>query len=135
MGNQWFERPLGQALMQQLHDKADAQQAQQAAAPAQTHQPRNTGRRIYAAARFSRLTADWQANDTSADAELVSSLRNLRGRSRQLCRDSSYAKQAKRLIVNNVVGWCGIGMQAQVKSNAGSLMKRINDEIEEVWDE
>jgi lambda family phage portal protein len=135
VGNQWFERPLGQTLMQQLRDKADAQQAQQQAAGAKTQQPRASGRRMYAAARFSRLTADWQASDTSADGELVTSLRNLRGRSRQLCRDASYAKRAKTLVVNNVVGWCGIGMQAQVKTNGGDLIKRINDEIEEVWEE
>ena len=125
----WFEKPLGQALMQDL--KAAPAPAQPAAAPA----PRGMGRRMYAAARHSRLTADWQGTDTSADGELVSSLRNLRGRSRQLCRDASYAKRAKRLVVNNVVGWSGIGMQAQVKTNGGELIKRINDEIEDVWDE
>lgn len=92
-------------------------------------------KRMYAAAKSTRLTADWQASNTSADSELVTSLTKLRARSRQLVRDTSYAKRAKVLIVNNVIGWSGIGMQAQVKTNGGALVERINDDIEERWTE
>lgn len=135
MARHWFDTPLGQGVINALHAKADRIEAEKQSAAKARRQPRGTGRRMYAAARFSRLNSDWQASDTSADAELVTSLRNLRGRSRQLCRDSSYAKRAKKLVVDNVVGWAGIGMQAQVKTNGGDLIKRINDEIEEIWDE
>lgn len=135
MGRQWFETPLGQTVITALHEKADRIEAQQQAAAAKPKQPRGTGRRMYASAQSSRLTADWHGSDTSADSELSSSLRHLRGRSRQLCRDASYAKRAKTLVVNNVVGWAGIGMQCQVKTDGGKLIKRINDEIEELFDE
>jgi len=137
----WFDRPLGQALLAELKTKADArdQAAAGAASAATQRREKHVGfkmaSRMYAAAKASRLTADWQGSDSSADAELVSSLRVLRARSRQLCRDFSYAKRAKRLVVNNVIGPTGIGMQAQVKTNDGKLIARINDDIEDAWDE
>lgn len=141
MTEMWFDRPLGQSRIREI-DEQRAERARQQVAEQQLAAERQQqkiaariGRRMYAAAKSSRLTSDWQGSDTSADAELVSSLRNLRGRSRQLCRDSSYAKRAKRLVVNNVVGPTGIGMQAQIKTNDGKLIKRINDEIEEVWNQ
>lgn len=139
MTRMWFETPLGQARLNEI-DAAASSQREQATVAASKRQGdqqawARMGRRMYAAAKNNRLTSDWRGDDTSADAELVSSLRQLRGRSRQLCRDASYAKRAKRLVVNNVVGWSGIGMQAQIKTNDGKLIKRINDEIEELWDE
>jgi lambda family phage portal protein len=51
-----------------------------------------------------------------------------------MMRDAPYAKRAKIIVVNNVVG-AGIGMQGQVKSGDGKLVKRINDEIETAWEE
>lgn len=93
-----------------------------------------TGKRMYAAAESSRLTGGWTPANTSADHELSSSLRQLRARSRALCRDVSYAKRAKLLVVNNVIG-SGIGMQAQVYTTRGELAKRINDDIEAAWAE
>lgn len=89
---------------------------------------------MYQAARASRLMGDWSASDTSADSELSSSLRQLRARSRALCRDVSHARRAKTLVVNNVIG-TGIGMQAQVYTTRDELNDRVNDEIEMVWAE
>lgn len=120
----WFDTPLGQARLNEIR-----------AAPARIGKAPNLNARMYASAKTSRLTSDWQASNTSADSELVTSLTKLRSRSRQLVRDSSYAKRAKVLVVNNVIGWSGIGFQAQVKTNGGALIQRINDEIEERWDE
>lgn len=138
MTKMWFETPLGQARLNEI-DAAAAEREQAAAAVSKSQGDQQAwarmGRRMYAAAKTNRLTSDWRGDDTSADAELVSSLRKLRGRSRQLCRDASYAKRAKRLVVNNVIGSSGIGMQAQLKTNGGALIKRMNDEIEELWDE
>jgi lambda family phage portal protein len=88
--------------------------------------------RMYAGARASRLTTGLSSSSTSADSELVTSLTALRARSRQLCRDVSYAKRAKVLVVNNVIG-SGIGMQAQVYNTRGELNTRVNDDIETVW--
>lgn len=90
------------------------------------------GRRSYEGASVNRLTGEWSALGTSADSELVTSLRIMRARSRQLVRDNPYAKHAVRLITNNVVGQ-GIGMQAQVKSAGGKLLTPVNDAIERAW--
>jgi lambda family phage portal protein len=78
------------------------------------------------------MTNDWSAMNTSADSEILTSLRILRARSRQLVRDNEYAKHAVRVITNNVVG-NGIGMQAQVMSAGGKLQGKINDQIESVF--
>jgi lambda family phage portal protein len=90
--------------------------------------------RMYAGAKQSRLTSGWGQTVTSADSELSSSLRILRSRSRSLVRDAPYAKRAKVIVVNNVVG-DGIGMQAQVKTIRDTLNSRVNDEIESVWED
>jgi predicted nucleic acid-binding Zn ribbon protein len=62
------------------------------------------GNRMYAAAKQSRLTMGFGNSTTSADSELSTSLPTLRARSRQLIRDAAYAKRAKVIVVNNVVG-------------------------------
>lgn len=98
-----------------------------AAAPARP--PAAIVNRMYSAAKQSRLTADWAASTTSADAEIRSSLTALRARCRSLGRDSAYAKRAKQIVVNNIIGQ-GIGVQAQVKSARGKLMPAINTGIE-----
>lgn len=94
----------------------------------------NTHQRMYHAAQASRLTAGWKISNSSADNELVTSLTTLRSRSRALGRDSGYAKRAKVIVQNNLIG-SGIGMQAQVMTARGGLNDRVNDEIEEVWRE
>lgn len=88
--------------------------------------------RMYANAKNSRLSGGWIASNTSADAELQSSLTQLRTRSRALNRDSPYAKRARAIAVNNIIG-TGIRLQAQVKTTRDEFNKRVNDEIEEVW--
>ncbi len=98
-----------------------------------TQKPR-TQTRTYASAKVSRLTSGWGESNTSADSELSSSLTTLRTRSRALVRDAAYAKRAKVIVVNNVIG-PGIGMQAQIQTSRGKLNDRLNDAIETAWDE
>ncbi|MET3134620.1 lambda family phage portal protein [Oxalobacteraceae bacterium GrIS 1.11] len=93
-----------------------------------------TSKRAYAGAAMNRLNSDWTALNTSADSEIITSLRVLRARSRELLRDNEYAKAAVRIIKNNVIG-TGVGVQAQVKSAGGKLMARVNDAIEEAWED
>jgi len=100
--------------------------------PAPQQQTRQPQVRMYQGAKNSRLTSGWATTITSADAELGASLRPLRSRSRALIRDAAYAKRAKVIVVNNVIGG-GIGIQGQVKNSRGTLQKRINDDIEEAW--
>jgi len=88
---------------------------------------------MYEGATVSRLTTDWVAGGTSADAEINGSLSRLRNRARQLVRDSDYARQAKRAVVSNVIG-TGIRMQAQVPmQRGGRLDDQINGAIEMAW--
>lgn len=89
--------------------------------------------RMYANARGSRFNTGLGAGgSSSADAELSSSLTQLRAASRQMVRDAPYAKRARAIVVNNVIG-PGIGMQAQVKTTRDGLNKRVNTDIEEQW--
>lgn len=89
---------------------------------------------MYAGARLTRLTSDWLSSWSSADAEIKTSLRLLRDRSRQLCRDNPYARQAKRTTVINVIGQ-GIKMQSQVMQLRGKKRDdRINTFIESGWE-
>lgn len=90
-------------------------------------------RRMYHAAKQSRLTAGWYGAETSADAELHVSLRTLRGRSRQLVRDAGYATRAKVLVQNNVIG-TGVGLQAHVRNQRGRMLDDVNASIEAAWD-
>jgi lambda family phage portal protein len=114
---------------------APAPVPQQGLAPRPNRQAIMRGQRMYAAARGSRLTAGLGAGgNSSADAELSSSLAQLRARSRQMVRDSAYAKRAKVLVQNNVVGM-GVGMQAQVMGTRGALRTDINAAIESAWGE
>lgn len=111
----WFRNYVGRVAAEQL----------------QKPKPR-VATRQYQAAKPSRLASDWNPSNSSADSELVSSLTQLRSRSRALVRDASYAKRAKVIVVNNVIG-TGIGMQAQVLTTRDELNTRINDDIEEAW--
>lgn len=89
--------------------------------------------RNYAGAQVGRLTNDWNPLNTSADSELVGSLRALRSRSRQLTRDNDYACRAKALVQTNVIGQ-GIGMQAQVANARGRMIDGVNTQIETAWE-
>ena len=94
---------------------------------------RRPRRRLYDGATTGRLLSDWIANGTSADAEINGSLSRLRNRARQLVRDSDYAKQAKRAVVNNVIG-TGVKLQGRVMmQRGGKLDESINDQIERAW--
>lgn len=89
--------------------------------------------RTYGGARNNLLTGGFGGySNSSADTELASGLTQLRARSRQLMRDAPYAKRARVIVVNNVVG-SGVGLQAQVKNSRGELHARINTGIEEAW--
>ena len=92
-------------------------------------------RRRYAGAALSRLTDGWVTGSTSADAEVKTSLKKLRDRSRQLCRDNPYAKQAKRTTQINVIGQ-GIKLQCLVPTmRKGKKDKKLSYMIEYAWKE
>jgi lambda family phage portal protein len=102
-------------------------------APEPQAEPPRRRRRTYMGARLSRLTADWFAGQTSADAEIKTSLRKLRDRSRQMVRDNPYARQAKRAVQMNVIGH-GIQLQSQVMKLRGNKRDDlVNNTIEANW--
>jgi lambda family phage portal protein len=137
-GRSVWDTPLGQARITEIRQEAETRAAvaeTSAAALRSSKAQRRAARmqqRQYAAARASRLTADWNPSNSSADSELVTSLTTLRSRARALIRDVSYGKRAQLVVVNNVIG-NGIGMQAQVMTSRGGLADRVNDGIEEAW--
>jgi lambda family phage portal protein len=91
-------------------------------------------RRGFDGAMYNRLVADWITSSTSMDAELRSSLKRLRDRSRDLVRNNDYARSAQRAITNNVVGQ-GVRMQAAVKMRRGGRMDdNTNAAIESSWE-
>jgi len=49
-------------------------------------------------------------------------------------RDAAYAKRAKVIVQNNVIG-AGITLQAQVMSTRNALREEVNDAIEDAWRE
>lgn len=100
----------------------------------QTRHGRQQGQRMYEAARRNRLLHDFVAPTSSADAELRVSLRVLRDRACQLCRDNPYARQAKRTTQINVVGPRGIQMQGQIMKAGGKEKdERRNRMMEQSW--
>lgn len=90
---------------------------------------RPVAQRSYHSAQVDRLTLGWRAPNNSADSELYTALRQLRGRSRDLIRNAGYAKRAKEIVVDNVIGG-GVGMQGNVRTGDGKLTKSVNDGIE-----
>ncbi len=95
--------------------------------------PKEKGRRSFAAAMYGRLVANWITASTSMDAEIKTSLRSMRDRSRQLGRDNDYIKGVFREFRNNIIGQ-GIPFQAQVKKlRADKLDAEINSQIEDKW--
>lgn len=95
---------------------------------------RATAQRMYAVGRAGRTTSGWGTSTTSEDHELSTSLITARNRSRALVRDAAYAKRAKVIIQNNIIG-SGIGMQAKVKTSRGGFNDLVNDDIETVWED
>lgn len=87
-------------------------------------------KRSYAASVVSRLTSDWAVSIRSADADIHTSLRALRARSRELAINNDYAKKYLSMCVTNIVGPAGIAFQNKAKDTNGNLDKAANDAIE-----
>lgn len=109
----------------------DGRIARQRQAPDKAPAKRRGHKRMYEAAKVGRL--DFRASTSSEDAELYTSLSQVRAKSRALIRDNVYARRARSVVVNNVIGQ-GVGIQGQVKQARGNKLHRaINSAIEKVW--
>jgi lambda family phage portal protein len=95
--------------------------------------PLGASARAYAAARSSRLTADWTTTCLSGLEEVKGGLRTLRDRSRSLERDNDYWRHWLSIVVRNVIGPDGIRLQLKAKLADGTLDTAANSEIEAAW--
>jgi capsid protein len=77
--------------------------------------------RSFNAAGMNRLTNDFLSPSTSADAELLTNLRTLRFRCRQLERNNDWIRRYLKLVENNVLGSEGIGLQMKSQDRNGAL--------------
>lgn len=90
-------------------------------------------RAAYTAGTQTRLDADWVTSSLSADLELRTSLRKMRQRSRDLANNDPYAERYLKVLVNNVLGPNGIGLQARNKSSQSRPLEDENHAIENAW--
>lgn len=99
----------------------------------QKAQPQRTGKRTYAAAMVNRLTQDWFTQILSADQELKTDLRRLRGASRSLVRDNAEASRYTQMLAENIVGHKGIQLQMQFMTTRDQPATTLNEKVEEAW--
>ena len=90
-------------------------------------------RNTYQAGAIDRLTASFSSTSQSADAEILSSLKNLRGRSRNLAINNVYMRKFLKSLNVNVIGHEGIILQNQAKDSNGVFDEEGNKAIEEHW--
>lgn len=96
--------------------------------------------RSFHGADLSRLNSDWLATGNSADAEIRGGIKQLRDRCRELERNNDYVRRYFKLVRNNVLGHCGIGLQMKVKERVLKDKKWVerydtlaNSIIEDAW--
>lgn len=90
-------------------------------------------KRFHPMADVGRLFSTWTTTARSADAELRTTLKTIRARSRDLCRNQDYGRRFVGLVKNNVVGPAGFTFQSKVKNASGKLDKGANEKIETAW--
>lgn len=78
--------------------------------------------RHYDAASSSRRTEKWPRRSTDANAAILGSIAALRNLARDVVRNNGWAKRARRVVANNVVGW-GIEAKAQDVANIEEAQK------------
>lgn len=127
-----LDTPLMQSIGRELEERSEREKREAAAAAA-----RRRGKRMYAAARQSRLASGWGLSTSSEDAELAVSLRAVRNRSRKLVRDAPFARRLKTVLTNYVIGAEGLGLQVMIGNTRDSLNERLcaitEERFEEYW--
>lgn len=91
--------------------------------------PQPQPKRGYDAAGRGRRNKLWNAPSTSANTELEYSLRELRNRARDLCRNNPYAQRAVQAIANHVVGAGIIPTIVDERPNAERRIKKVWSEF------
>jgi len=89
--------------------------------------------RGFSAGEDSYTLGDFKGSNLSIDADLVTNLRKMRGRSRTLAHDNDYAKKYLSMVRSNVIGAAGFTLQAKAKNSKGDLDQSDNAYIEKVF--
>lgn len=90
----------------------------------------------FAAARYSRLTGDFNNGNTSADLALSGGNRTMRVRGRDLATNSGFITKFLAMGAQNVIGPAGILLQAKVRGKGGKITAestQANLRIEQEW--
>jgi len=96
--------------------------------------PPAASKRSFAGAQQTARYSDFRWSNLSADAELESVLTILRGRARNLERNSPHAKRYLQLMQDNIVGPSGFSLQVRAKSSNGKGLDKFgNDAVEGMW--
>jgi lambda family phage portal protein len=96
--------------------------------------PRVPGRRNYAAAALTRLTASWGTSSNSANADIYRHLSILIARSRDLVTNNPYGRKFVGMCKSNIIGPQGVVLQAGVLDAPGVPDTGANNAIEAAWD-
>lgn len=89
--------------------------------------------RTYAAAEITRLTSDWSTMLLSADVDLRTGIRRLRGAARSTVRDTALGTRYVSWVEENVIGEKGIQLQAKTRTTRDALNPALNQKIEDAW--
>jgi len=95
--------------------------------------PRRIVSRSYHAAQNNRLSADFTGASGNPDADILSALRTVRNKARELSQNDDYAKQYLRQLVINVVGPQGFKLQADIRNDDGTPDSVASTAIETAW--
>ena len=92
-------------------------------------------RGAYAGAMFNRLNSDWIAASLPSDQELITDLRTLRSRCRELGRNNPFGVKFLELIQENMIGPTGIDPKPSVLGPDGKPDKVLNRQIKDRWND
>lgn len=93
----------------------------------------HAGRRTFAAAQTTNLTASWTTSPVTIDNALKSGLTPLRARSREQSYNNDYARRFINMVKSNVIGPQGIVLRSQVQFGKGKPDSAARDAIEGAW--
>jgi lambda family phage portal protein len=91
--------------------------------------------REYGSGRTSRLAEGWTTVPQTPDAVVRSQLQVLRARSRDGMQNYDHAKRFRQLVVSNVLGAKGIGLQAKTTDSDGRPDTLANIALQNAWKE
>lgn len=95
--------------------------------------PRRRHQRHYAAARITRTNRDWITQTDSPNGVLISDLRALRARAREMARNAPHFRKFLAMAKTNVIGHNGIRLQSRAEFGSGRPNTKLNNLIENAF--